>query len=922
MCENSADGRVLSCNARRQTHREMNCNLRLASCTQGIALATILMVAVVLPMPQTTTATAEQNNTWVTETVDSEGDVGSYSSLAFNDLGHPAISYQDRTKYDLRFAAWDGCWGLQTVDSNGYAGFYTSLAYDSRGYPAISYVAYSMYSYGGPMGMTRSSGSELRFAHFNGSTWDIRTIDGGGDKATSLSFDPLSGHPSIAYFNPQSELKHAWFDGAVWKSETIMTAGFVNHHISLAFDPQGNPAISIGGLWYAYRESCEWAIGSVDNDARAGLWNSLAFDSEGNPAISYNGCDPDSAYVSCQFIKYAHWDGARWAISNVDTGSYPSLVFDRQGNPTISYASDHKLKMARFDGGSWRVQTIDDEDYLDPAFLSIAVDANGNIAVSYYRSALSSLNELRFAYDQGLKADFEASTVSCITEQDTIEFCDSSIGEIDSWQWDFGDGSAPIEWTSESRPPDGKISHTYTTAGKYTVSLSVSSYRGTHTETKTDCVSVYVPGGEDLWLVAVGVGDYEHFGSSSFYLPFPGIGYDLPYADDDARQVYVRLSPACGTDHTRVLTDADATKDNIRDALVNWLAPQTGPEDTVVLFFSGHGRAEYLCPHDSLPDSYANDITVSALKTWLDKLSAERVVVILDSCESGGFAEGLAADGRVVLAACASDESSYSLAEIEHGIFSHYLLSALHNLPSVDSDGNQRVSAEELFYFARPLVAPHAARYSQQQHPEIHDGCPGEVELFSIVTMTWDMASHIPSITIDGVKYGPTQLPVSSTWMEGGTHTVSVPEFVSVAEGTRYAFVSWSDGDDLPDRTITSSESMLLEAEYKTQYYLTVEADYGRGYGEAWYDEGSEASFWVSSGDAYRSDPWYRSFGGWTGDSDASSQEATIVMDGPKSVRATYKLSALIWIAAGTVGFLLTIAVAGAGLFLMYRKPR
>ena len=63
----------------------------------------------------------------------------------------------------------------------------------------------------------------------------------------------------------------------------------------------------------------------------------------------------------------------------------------------------------------------------------------------------------------------------------TVDFTDESTGDISSWSWDFGDGGS-----STAQNP----SHTYTSTGDFTVSLTVSGPAGSNTETKTDYIHV------------------------------------------------------------------------------------------------------------------------------------------------------------------------------------------------------------------------------------------------------------------------------------------------------------------------------------------------------------------------------------------------------------------------------------------------
>ncbi|MGF7117585.1 PKD domain-containing protein [Methanobacterium oryzae] len=62
-----------------------------------------------------------------------------------------------------------------------------------------------------------------------------------------------------------------------------------------------------------------------------------------------------------------------------------------------------------------------------------------------------------------------------------VQFTDNSTGSQNSYLWDFGDGT-----TSTEQNP----THTYTTAGTYTVKLTVTNLAGNSTVTKTDLITV------------------------------------------------------------------------------------------------------------------------------------------------------------------------------------------------------------------------------------------------------------------------------------------------------------------------------------------------------------------------------------------------------------------------------------------------
>jgi len=138
----------------------------------------------------------------------------------------------------------------------------------------------------------------------------------------------------------------------------------------------------------------------------------------------------------------------------------------------------------------------------------------------------------------------------------------------------------------------------------------------------------------------------------------------LATADKDASKMAEVMRKDCQFETTYLLTNKEATLSNIRTHMVEKLVQDTRPGDTVVIYWSGHGGRcantdgsskdgfdEFLVPYDGSLDSNAavhkSMLLDKTMGRWVQELDGRKVMVILDTCHSGGFggaAKGLHAN--------------------------------------------------------------------------------------------------------------------------------------------------------------------------------------------------------------------------------------------------------------------------------------
>jgi len=322
---------------------------------------------------------------WQIQMPDTDGDVGTNTSLAFGDDGFPAIAYHDQGNENLKFVRYTGeDWIAETVDNAGRVGWYTSLAFDVDDNPVIAYYDITE--------------GDLKLAWWDGADWDIEVVDSVGNVGAGASLVFLGdGNPAISYYDDTIEmLKYAAWNGASWDFASIAAGGgysimVCSGYTSLALDTDGYPAIAyyraiVGDppdQLFARWDGSSWNTEPVILEISDAFAPDLEFDDNGDPAITY--IDDHSIYI-------AWWNGFSWdevPVTTVQTLNYRSaLVFDAEGNPMVSnygpFEGEYCIALSSWTDGEWFAEIVDDTEEVVGQYFSLALAPDGTPAISYY----------------------------------------------------------------------------------------------------------------------------------------------------------------------------------------------------------------------------------------------------------------------------------------------------------------------------------------------------------------------------------------------------------------------------------------------------------------------------------------------------------------------------------------------------------
>jgi hypothetical protein len=279
------------------------------------------------------------------------GAKGSTNGIAYDASGNLHFAWYDEAaknlKYAVRSAA--GVWGeVTTVDAGQNAGQYISIAIDKDGRAGIAYFD--------------ARSADLKYAHFNGTSWDVMTADARNTTGyyPSLQFDNAA-RPVISYFyRTASDLRVATLGGSGWVITAVDTAGDVGRYSSLAYNPlTGRWAVAYedtghGTFKYADQTKSGWAPVTFDSATlRGGGYVSLAFTLAKRPAVSYY-----DAYNAD--LKFATFNGSKWSTQVVaakgSVGLYSNLRIDpTTGATNIVYfhKNSDQAWRATLNGSKW-----------------------------------------------------------------------------------------------------------------------------------------------------------------------------------------------------------------------------------------------------------------------------------------------------------------------------------------------------------------------------------------------------------------------------------------------------------------------------------------------------------------------------------------------------------------------------------------
>jgi len=131
-----------------------------------------------------------------------------------------------------------------------------------------------------------------------------------------------------------------------------------------------------------------------------------------------------------------------------------------------------------------------------------------------------------------------------------------------------------------------------------------------------------------------------------------------------------------------------------------------------------------------------------------------------------------------------------------------------------------------------------------------------------------------------------------SGWYDANSNiTVALnPTTYDLVPGVRATFTGWSGDINTQSNVaqLTVNGPKTVNANFKTQYLLTVNSAYGQTAGSGWYDQGNQAFASLNASTVDIAQGVRSKFTGWSGDVTGTSIPIELTMTGPKTVMAQW----------------------------------
>ncbi len=297
---------------------------------------------------------------------------------------------------------------------------------------------------------------------------------------------------------------------------------------------------------------------------------------------------------------------------------------------------------------------------------------------------------------------------------------------------------------------------------------------------KVESTPESVPPPKNAYGVVIGIGKYRDTG-----IPV------LKYATNDAREIYnILTDPQYGNfprENVKLLLDEQATLTEIKSAMGTFLSRNAGKDDTVCIYFAGHGSPEidptgkaddrlekFIVPYDAKKDDlFGYGLSMDEIRKIYERIESKKVVFFIDSCysgEAGGrtfsrpdvaarnvtisekFLEELSGEGRIIISASKPDELSLETNELEHGVFTYYLAEGLKGKADLNKDGV--VTVDELYSYVYEQVTKKARLLGASQHPLKKGTIIGEIPLTRYETEKMRRVKDLCSIAVELAEEG------------------------------------------------------------------------------------------------------------------------------------------------------------------------